>query len=98
MNFVRGDEARRAGAKTLGIRPEHLRITADDARWTGVVRHAEHLGSETFLYVRSEGGAELTIRVAGEAHAAVGDRIGVTPQPGTLHRFDDADRRMPSAD
>jgi multiple sugar transport system ATP-binding protein len=95
MNLIGGAEARRAGAKTVGIRPEHLRIEAENPRWTGVVRHAEHLGSDTFLYLRTEAAGELTLRVPGEASAQIGDRIGVSPLPATLHRFDDADLRIP---
>jgi multiple sugar transport system ATP-binding protein len=94
MNFIAGAEARRAGAKTLGIRPEHIRIANENPRWDGVVRHAEHLGSDTYLYVRTDTAGELTVRVAGEAQAAVGERIGISPAPATLHRFDDADLRL----
>ena len=94
MNFIAGDEARREGAKTLGIRPEHLQIAAENPRWTGIVRHAEHLGSDTFLYVRTVTAGELTVRVVGEAEAAIGERIGLTPLPASLHRFDDADLRV----
>lgn len=94
MNFIGGDEARQAGAKTLGIRPEHISVTTEHPRWTGVVRHAEHLGSDTFLYILTEHAGELTVRVVGEARAALGDRIGLSPLPGELHRFDDADLRI----
>jgi multiple sugar transport system ATP-binding protein len=94
MNFITGDEARRAGAKTLGIRPEHIVVGAEPPRWTGTVRHAEHLGSDTFLYVRTDTAGELTVRVPGERSAAVGERIGLTALPETLHRFDDADLRL----
>jgi multiple sugar transport system ATP-binding protein len=94
MNFIAGDEARRAGAQTLGIRPEHIALSAENARWTGIVRHAEHLGSDTFLYVRTEFAGELTVRVPGESAAAIGDPIGLSPLPGALHRFDDADLRL----
>ena len=94
MNFIVGDEAHRAGAKTLGIRAEHLALDGANARWTGSVRHAEHLGSDTFLYLAGTADNTLTVRVPGETHAAIGDRIGVSPLPGMLHRFDDADCRL----
>jgi multiple sugar transport system ATP-binding protein len=95
MNFIGGDEARRAGAETLGIRPEHIALTASDARWSGSVRHAERLGSDTYLYVRTQSAGELTIRVVGETAAAVGDNIGLAPLPAALHRFDDNGARIP---
>jgi multiple sugar transport system ATP-binding protein len=94
MNFIAGDEARREGAKTLGVRPEHLRIAAENPRWTGVIRHAEHLGSDTFLYVRTQAAGELTVRLVGEANAVIGDPIGISPLPSMMLRFDDADVRM----
>jgi multiple sugar transport system ATP-binding protein len=94
MNFIAGDEARRAGAHTLGVRPEHIAVSAGDARWNGVVRHAERLGSDTFFYVRTQTAAELTVRVVGESGTAVGDDVGLTPLPGTLHRFDERGARQ----
>ena len=95
MNFVGGDEARRAGAAMLGVRPEHLSITTGDARWTGVVRHAERLGSDTFLYVQTQTAGELTVRVVGKTELGVGDSVGLVPLPGMLHRFDDRGVRLP---
>jgi multiple sugar transport system ATP-binding protein len=94
MNLISGDDARRDGAKTIGIRPEHLAVTAEAPRWTGSLRHAEHLGSDTFLYIRTDGAGELTVRVPGEAQTAIGERIGVSPLPQMLHRFDDAGLRL----
>jgi multiple sugar transport system ATP-binding protein len=95
MNFIGGDEARRDGAATIGIRPEHLRLAdRGDARWTGVVRHAEHLGSDTYLYVRTPSAGELTLRLPGDADAALGMRVGITAPPSLVHRFNDAGERI----
>jgi multiple sugar transport system ATP-binding protein len=94
MNFVGGDEARLAGAAMLGVRPEHLIIDAVDARWKGAVRHVERLGSDTFLYVGTETAGELTVRVVGRTELEIGDRVGLTPAPATLHRFDDRGARL----
>jgi multiple sugar transport system ATP-binding protein len=94
MNFIAGDEARCAGAKTLGVRPEHVTIAAADARWSGVVRHAERLGSDTFLYVRTQTAGELTVRVVGKTELEVGDDVGLSPAPGMLHRFGDSGARL----
>ncbi|MGD0476037.1 MAG: ABC transporter ATP-binding protein [Candidatus Velthaea sp.] len=96
MNFIGGDEARRAGAATLGVRPEHLEIAAGDARWNGIVHHVERLGSDTYVYARTAAASELTVRVAGTASVAVGDAIGLAPLPGMLHRFDDQGMRIPN--
>ena len=87
MNFLTGAYAEREGATTIGIRPEHLAVDDDGARWFGTVRHAEHLGSDTYLYVTLGEGAELTVRLAGQSEIAIGARIGLAPQGGPIHRF-----------
>src|SRR6202012_1716007 len=51
MNFVSGVSARQHGAATIGIRPEHLKVDREGQGWPGTVSVAEHLGSDTFLYV-----------------------------------------------
>ena len=62
MNFVNGEEAARHGAHSIGIRPEHLAISATEGAWRGTVGVAEHLGSDTFLYVhRADGQGTLTV-------------------------------------
>ena len=51
--------------------------------------HAEHLGSDTMLYVDVPGMGLMTARVGGEDQHAVGARIGLTPREGGgVHRFD----------
>ncbi len=94
MNFIAGDEARRADAKTLGIRPEHIAIAPGDARWSGIVRHAERLGSDTYLYVQTRTAGKLTVRVVGATAVAIGDEIGLSPRPQALHRFDASGLRI----
>jgi len=88
MNFVSGPPADQLGAATIGIRPEHLRIAQEGEGWPGTVSVAEHLGSDTFLYV--DGGALglLTVRGIGEIHLKSGDRVWLSPDPARLHRFD----------
>ena len=87
MNFIGGDQAGRVGAATVGVRPEHLAVAGEGA-WTGTVSHAEHLGADTMLYVEVPEVGMLTARVPGEASHDVGDRVGLTPQDGRVHRFD----------
>jgi multiple sugar transport system ATP-binding protein len=95
MNFIDGAPARERGARTLGVRPEHLRLTATAPQWTGRVRHFEYLGSDGYLFVDTAGAGELTVRTAGDgAPAAIGDTVGLAPVPERLLRFDDAGLRM----
>ena len=88
MNFMTGAAAAKYGAATAGIRPEHLGVTRDGGEWRGVVQIAEHLGSDTFLHIDVEEIGRITARAAGELGLGVGDRIGLTPRPDRLHRFD----------
>ncbi|SFF48954.1 carbohydrate ABC transporter ATP-binding protein, CUT1 family [Aureimonas phyllosphaerae] len=89
MNFLTGRLAEEAGAATLGIRPEHLRVDPDGP-WPGTVRHAEHLGSDTYLYVVLGDGQEVTVRIPDETAIAIDDRVALGPLPGRIHRFDAA--------
>ena len=95
MNFLGGDEAAGHGARTIGIRPEHLAISATEGAWPGTVGVAEHLGSDTYLYVHLADGREtLTVRAGGEFDAHHGDTVYLTPDPEKVHRFDAAGLRV----
>jgi multiple sugar transport system ATP-binding protein len=94
MNLIRGEVAAKRGATTIGIRPEHADISTTAGEWQASVRVAEHLGSDTFLHAESDVVGPLTIRLAGEAPIAPGDRIFVTPRPAHVHRFGEDGRRM----
>ena len=87
MNFMTGETASKLGGATIGIRPEHLDLSPDRGTWAGTVEVAEHLGSDTFLYVGAEGG-RLTVRAPGEYALKIGDRVWLTAKPEHIHRFD----------
>jgi multiple sugar transport system ATP-binding protein len=87
MNFVSGDVARQHGAATIGVRPEHLRIDSQKQGWPGTVTVAEHLGSDTFLYVDAKQLGTLTVRYVGELDLAAGDEVWLSPDPARVHRF-----------
>jgi multiple sugar transport system ATP-binding protein len=88
MNFVSGETAGQYGAATIGIRPEHLKIGKEGEGWPGTVSVAEHLGSDTFLYVDAAKLGMLTARCIGEFNLKAGDRVWLSPDPVRLHRFD----------
>jgi multiple sugar transport system ATP-binding protein len=91
MNFITGEPAKQQGATTIGVRPEHLKIERDGAKgWPGTIAVAEHLGSDTFLYVDAGPLGMLTVRYIGELSLGAGDRVSLTPEPARIHRFDDA--------
>ncbi|WP_424830281.1 ABC transporter ATP-binding protein [Ruegeria sp.] len=89
MNFIEGDEAAKHGARTIGIRPEHISVSETEGEWSGVVSVSEHLGSDTFFHVHETGLAEtITVRADGEVGFRHGDRIHLTPRSDVIHRFD----------
>ena len=95
MNFIEGAEAGKHGAHTIGIRPEHIAVSADQGDWNGIVNVSEHLGSDTFFHVRDSGLAEtLTVRADGEVSFRHGDRIHMSPRPDAIHRFNQNGLRM----
>jgi multiple sugar transport system ATP-binding protein len=96
MNFVSGEMAARYGAVTIGIRPEHLKIGQEAEGWPGTVSVAEHLGSDTFLYVDAGKIGMLTCRYVGELDLKAGDRVLLSPDPARLHRFDNEGMAMPA--
>jgi multiple sugar transport system ATP-binding protein len=94
MNIVKGESAGKRGADTIGIRPEHTDISTTAGEWPGRVRLAEHLGSETFVYVDTDNVGDFTIRADGEAPLHAGDRVFLTPREPRLHKFNAAGQRI----
>jgi multiple sugar transport system ATP-binding protein len=87
MNFVQGEAAARHNATTIGIRPEHVAISTTAGEWKGTVGVAEHLGSDTFLHVHTDGQGTINVRADGEVAVRHGDTVYLTPDPKRLHRF-----------
>nr|WP_255700065.1 sn-glycerol-3-phosphate import ATP-binding protein UgpC [Jiella avicenniae] len=82
-------------AKTLGIRPEHMRLADGEAPRPGEMRFdltvtgVEVVGAESFVYgTLPEGGPEVAVRVAGYSHVEPGTRLAAAADPAYLHRFD----------
>ncbi len=94
MNLIAGQPAAKAGATTIGIRPEHMRISTSAGEWKATVGVAEHLGSDTFLHVQADGVGPLTVRADGEFSVRHGETVFLTPDPTKLHRFGQDGRAM----
>ncbi len=89
MNLIKGVEAEKHGAATIGIRPEHTDVSTSEGMWKGRVGVAEHLGSDTFIHVHDTGLADMfTVRITGDIAVKHGDDIYLTPQSDKLHKFD----------
>jgi multiple sugar transport system ATP-binding protein len=94
MNVVTGPSADKRGAATIGIRPEHLQLSKTAGEWSARVRIAEHLGSDTFVYVEGEGVGPMTVRAEGEAQLKPGEMVFLTPIEDRLHKFDKDGKRI----
>jgi multiple sugar transport system ATP-binding protein len=95
MNLIEGPEAEKHGCLTLGIRPEHIEVSADKGPWTGVAGVSENLGSDTFFHIHDTGLAEtITVRTDGAVGFCHGDRVHLTPRGDVMHRFGAVGRRI----
>lgn len=82
------------GPCTLGTRPEHLRVGAENGTFRCKVSLVEPLGKDTLLYF--EHGAERpTIAIVeGSSPWAAGELLGITFDPERAYLFDAAGRRV----
>ncbi len=90
MNFLA-----RADGHTLGIRPEHITLGPDGL--PARVDVAEHLGSESYLYLTAESGEAITIRAGADTQAKPGDRVHAAFDPRHVHLFDHDGIAVPGA-
>ena len=90
MNLLEGAPASKHGARTMGVRPEHIAISKSEGEWKGTVGVAEHLGSDTFLHIHCDGLGTINVRADGELAVRHGDTVWLTPEPAKIHKFDDA--------
>jgi multiple sugar transport system ATP-binding protein len=73
---------------TLGIRPEHLRLSVPAPKNLPVtIQRIEALGSETYLAVSLEDTA-LQVRLEAEQTFHPGERLDLALQPERIHLFD----------
>jgi len=82
------------GELHLGVRPEHVRLSApDQGMATAEVRVVEPLGADTLIHLDA-GGHRVVARVGGFSDFRPGDRVGVTLDRRHLHLFDAAGARL----
>lgn len=82
------------GDVTVGVRPEHLRLSSDGI--PGEVVVVEELGSESFVHVHVDHRGEtltLVVRDEGETTTARGDNVHLA-FAGATHVFDQAGDRL----
>jgi multiple sugar transport system ATP-binding protein len=95
MNLITGAPAEKAKCKTLGIRPEHIELSTKTSAGAieGVAEYTEILGSDSFIYVRTDHGL-ITARENGKTNVAKGSKVYLKPMDGLTHRFDDNGKRI----
>jgi multiple sugar transport system ATP-binding protein len=79
-----------AGAVTLGVRPEHVRLSPDGQGWPAAVSLIEPMGDETLVFLDYGGPASIVAKVDAEEKVAVGDRRRFGFRPDRLVFFDAA--------
>jgi multiple sugar transport system ATP-binding protein len=60
---------------TLGLRPEHILLSAD-AAWRGEVMLVEPTGADTYVVLKTHAG-DVTVRAPANTHLAVGEQVGL---------------------
>ena len=73
---------------TLGVRPEALNPDGiGDAAVSGTVYAVERLGGETYVYLHTAQGDELTVHAAGDRVVATGDAVAIGLPADKCHLF-----------
>ena len=75
----------------LGVRPENLDLTEDEAAIPCLVDVVENIGSEALIHGKTPAGEVIVIRMATpETVPVAGETIHVKPARGNIHLFDAA--------
>ncbi|OUL33515.1 ABC transporter [Nostoc sp. T09] len=82
---------------TLGIRPEHLRLDANNPSINGEVLVVERLGGETYLYIKIAGGDTMIVQTHGDEPAQLHDFVPIHINGELCHLFDQSGEAIPKA-
>ncbi len=84
-----------AGAKTIGIRPEHLTLaTPDSADLTGTLSVIEQFGEYALAYVELPNGELITVKLDGAPDLQLHQPVHIAIPPQDLHFFDESGRAL----
>jgi len=87
MNFIEAGHLGVGGkAVTVGMRPEQVTISRR-GKVAGTVSHLEHLGAETNIFVKTEGGM-ITVRQFGEVNHDIGAKVSLAFRDEDMLYFD----------
>jgi multiple sugar transport system ATP-binding protein len=95
MNFVPAAEmpGAKAGAQTVGIRPEHAQLS-NDGPLQLQVSQVEQLGSTSILHGKVVADAPFELILSGQTSIKRGDTVRVSAPAGQLHYFDQNGLRL----
>ncbi|EWH02205.1 ABC transporter ATP-binding protein [Halomonas sp. BC04] len=80
---------------TVGVRPEHLRLTEAQGENSFEIVNVEYLGNEVYVYLDPKEGDTLLIqRSEAPTHWSVGQCVALSPDPAHVHLFDGEDRAL----
>uniref|UniRef100_UPI000B064072 TOBE domain-containing protein n=1 Tax=Marinobacterium profundum TaxID=1714300 RepID=UPI000B064072 len=81
---------------TMGIRPEHIEVVASDASPFKVrLDVTEHLGADTYCYIKLGNGEMMTVRAPGDFSADYGQNAALIPDLTQAHLFDADGKTIP---
>jgi multiple sugar transport system ATP-binding protein len=91
-----GGKAPRTGPLLLGVRPEHVRVSAAKQGVSALVESVENLGAEAILSLKfgakngaaEDKGSKILAKVGGSSVVRAGDTVGVEFEPGSFRWFD----------
>ena len=74
----------------MGLRAEHIELTAPGSGLAGVVDFVERLGEQSWVHIRLGDGSEVVAAQAGVSTLQAGDKVGVKLDGAHAHLFDAA--------
>ena len=88
-NFIPLTNSKTGDSVKFGIRPEHCKLEGNgDCNITGKVFAVERLGGETYLYILSDEGTEMTVHAPGDRVVSEGEKITIGVNKLECHLFD----------
>lgn len=83
-------------AVTFGVRPEHIEVAdVGVSTFKATLDVTEHLGADTYCYVKVPNGETLTVRASGDYAGRFGQEVSLTPELAHCHLFDAEGRSIP---
>ena len=92
---VSGEGVKSGQAVTLGVRPEHLRVTAGAGPRQAVVQLVEDLGDHAIVHLETPAAEGRLLAKVETSPAAEGEKVAFELPPEECHVFDASERALP---